>query len=89
MGRRPGSDRPKRRCRRRRPTPDHCQTFALNELAGLPSNYIHRPWMAPTVLVAGASVKSRETYPAPLIDHDFNRCRALSAFAHISGGASS
>jgi deoxyribodipyrimidine photolyase len=45
--------------------------------------------MAPTFLVAWASVKSRETYPAPLIDHDFNRCRALSAFAHISGGASS
>jgi hypothetical protein len=45
--------------------------------------------MAPAVLDAGANVKSRETYSAPLIDHAFTCGRALAAFAHISGGASS
>jgi deoxyribodipyrimidine photo-lyase len=59
------------------------------ELGYLPNNFIHRPWMAPPALLAGAGVKLAQNYPAPLIDHDFARRRALAAFAQISGGGSS
>jgi deoxyribodipyrimidine photo-lyase len=58
------------------------------ELADLPNNFIHRPWMATEALLAGAGAKLGQTYPAPLIDHDFARRRALAAFAEISGKAS-
>jgi deoxyribodipyrimidine photo-lyase len=57
------------------------------ELAGLPNNIIYRPWMAPQTLLAGAGVKLGQNYPAPMIDHDFARRRALAAFAETSGGA--
>lgn len=43
------------------------------ELAGLDARYIHTPWKA------GAT----RGYPAPIVDHDFARKRALEAFAEI------
>jgi deoxyribodipyrimidine photo-lyase len=57
------------------------------ELAGLPNKYIHQPWMATPAQLAGAGVRLGQTYPAPIIDHDFARRRALAAFAEISGGS--
>jgi deoxyribodipyrimidine photo-lyase len=45
--------------------------------------------MATTALLAEAGVTLGQTYPAPIVDHDFARRRALAAFAEISGGASS
>nr|WP_294534767.1 deoxyribodipyrimidine photo-lyase [uncultured Rhodoblastus sp.] len=58
------------------------------ELAGLPNSFIHRPWMAPPAVLAGAGFEPGRNYPAPLIDHDFARRRALAAFEQISGGGS-
>ncbi len=55
------------------------------ELAGLPDKFIHRPWVAPAAVLAEAGVKLGETYPLPLVDHDFARRRALAAFAEVSG----
>jgi deoxyribodipyrimidine photo-lyase len=51
------------------------------ELARLPAPHIHRPWAAPPALLAEAGVKLGQTYPAPIVDHDFARRRALAAFA--------
>jgi len=58
------------------------------ELAGLPNKFIHRPWTAPAAIHAEAGVKLGETYPLPLVDHDFARRRALAAFEDISGTTS-
>ncbi len=53
------------------------------ELAELPNRYIHRPWTAPAAALAEAKVRLGETYPKPIIDHDFARRRALAAFASL------
>lgn len=53
------------------------------ELARLPNRCIHRPWTAPASVLAEAGVRLGVTYPAPLIDHDFARRRALAAFAAL------
>ena len=50
----------------------------LPELASLPASVIHKPWTAKTVA---------KDYPAPIIDHDFARRRALDAFAETKDGA--
>ncbi len=42
----------------------------LPELAGIPAPFIHEPW--------GVAATS---YPAPIVDHEFARGRALAAFA--------
>ena len=44
------------------------------ELARLDTRWIHAPWKAPG---------SAPGYPAPIVDHDFARKRALAAFAEI------
>ena len=46
------------------------------ELAALPNSAIHKPWTAKPAVKA---------YPAPIIDHDFARRRALDAFAETKG----
>jgi deoxyribodipyrimidine photo-lyase len=43
------------------------------ELAGQPVSLIHRPWEAP----------GRLDYPAPIVDHDMARKRALEALKAI------
>ena len=45
------------------------------ELASLPDEWIHRPWKAPI---------SAPDYPAPIVDHDLARKRALAALAIIT-----
>ncbi|NWH08784.1 MAG: deoxyribodipyrimidine photo-lyase [Alphaproteobacteria bacterium] len=55
------------------------------ELAGLPAQFIHQPWMAPQELLARARIVLGETYPNPLIQHDAARRRALAAFESIKG----
>jgi deoxyribodipyrimidine photo-lyase len=46
------------------------------ELARLDARHMHAPWTAP--------VPPRD-YPAPIVDHDKGRARALAAFAEIGG----
>lgn len=57
----------------------------LPELAGLPDAFVHRPWEAPAVVLAGACVALGETYPRPLVDHGRARRRALDALARMRG----
>jgi deoxyribodipyrimidine photo-lyase len=54
------------------------------EISALPSRFIHRPWTAPASILAGAQVRLGESYPAPIVDHDFARRRALAACAALS-----
>lgn len=55
----------------------------LPELADLPDQFIHRPWEAPPVILAGAGIRLGRTYPAPLVDHAEARKRALAAYQSI------
>lgn len=50
------------------------------ELAGLPNRYIHRPFDAPPLELLSAGIRPGETYPHPIVDHNFARKRALEAF---------
>jgi deoxyribodipyrimidine photo-lyase len=53
------------------------------ELAALPAQVIHAPWKAPAAVLAKAGVRLGETYPAPIVDHDAARERALAALSEI------
>ncbi len=57
------------------------------EVAGLPDKYLHKPWEAPSAVLADAGVRLGETYPEPLVDHKKARQAALAAFAEIKKGA--
>jgi deoxyribodipyrimidine photo-lyase len=59
----------------------------LPELAGLPDEFIHRPWEAPHPILARASISLGTSYPEPIIRHERARARALGAFETISGRA--
>jgi deoxyribodipyrimidine photo-lyase len=51
------------------------------ELARVPNMWIHKPWRAPPLLLADASVRLGQSYPAPIVDHGIARNRALAALA--------
>jgi len=53
------------------------------ELAGLDVRYIHKPWSAPSGVLAEGAVVLGETYPHPIVDHDKARARALAAYEEI------
>ena len=55
----------------------------LPELAALPDRFIHRPWEAPSALLAEAGVSLGTTYPHPLVDHGAARKRSLAAYEQI------
>ena len=54
------------------------------ELSKLPAKWIHAPWDAPDAVLAEAKVTLGESYPKPIIDHDFARKRALAAYKSSS-----
>ena len=54
------------------------------ELARVPSAWIHKPWEAPPLTLAGAGVELGLHYPKPIVDHGFARDRALEALAALS-----
>jgi deoxyribodipyrimidine photo-lyase len=54
------------------------------ELEALPDKYIHKPWTAPSSVLAEANLRLGVDYPKPIIDHDFARRRALAAFAELT-----
>ena len=58
------------------------------ELARLPAQYIHKPWLTPAAVLAEAGVAVGDTYPRPIVDHAAARARALAAFASLKQGAS-
>jgi len=59
------------------PTGDYVRKW-IPELAKLPGAAIHRPWDAP----------GQVNYPAPIVDHDVARKRALAALDKIKSNAS-
>ena len=55
------------------------------ELAGLPAEYLHCPWEAPSSVLAAAKVTLGKDYPRPIVDHAEARAAALAAFKSIRG----
>jgi deoxyribodipyrimidine photo-lyase len=55
------------------------------ELAGLPAEYLHCPWEAPSSVLAAAKVTLGKNYPRPIVDHAEARAAALAAFKSIRG----
>ena len=51
------------------------------ELAALPDEWLHKPWKAPTSVLAQSGIELGSTYPAPIVDHDQARSRALAALS--------
>jgi deoxyribodipyrimidine photo-lyase len=60
----------------------YIRTF-VPELARVPPRWIHSPWSAPALELAASDVKLGETYPFPLIEHDYARRRALAAYKEV------
>jgi deoxyribodipyrimidine photo-lyase len=55
------------------------------ELARLPAAHIHAPWDAPAGVLATAGVALDRDYPAPIVDLQATRARALERFASMAG----
>jgi deoxyribodipyrimidine photo-lyase len=53
------------------------------ELAKLPDDAIHAPWLAAPMVLKAAGVTLGKTYPQPIVDHAEARARALAAYALI------
>ena len=57
------------------------------ELARLDTKFIHDPWAAPSSALESAGITIGKTYPAPLIDLDEGRARALAVLRKATGRA--
>lgn len=57
------------------------------ELAALPDEHLQAPWDAPAGVLRDAGVELGQTYPLPIVDHDFARRRALDAYAMMKSRA--
>jgi deoxyribodipyrimidine photo-lyase len=53
------------------------------ELAGLPDEWLHRPWQASPDLLARVGVVLGRNYPEPVVNHAIARETALAAFANL------
>ncbi|MBE0696010.1 MAG: FAD-binding domain-containing protein, partial [Anaerolineaceae bacterium] len=52
----------------------------LPELAGVPDEYIHTPWKMSPDLQSRAGCVIERDYPAPIVEHNFARQRALDVY---------
>jgi deoxyribodipyrimidine photo-lyase len=68
------------------PAGDYVRHF-VPELAGLPDQWLHRPWEAPATVLRQAGVSLGGSYPAPVIDHALGRARALEALSDMRAAA--
>ena len=59
----------------------------IPELARLPAALAHRPWGATQAELAAAGVRLGVDYPAPIVDHDMARKRALAMLAAMNTGS--
>jgi len=57
----------------------------IPELAGLPNEFIQKPWTASPIELAAAGIELGKTYPASIVDHQEARERALRAFQTLKG----
>ena len=55
------------------------------ELGKMPAKYIHTPWEAPDEILDYAGIEIGKDYPAPIIDHQAGRNRALAALKKFKG----
>ncbi len=53
------------------------------EIAKLPDEWIHQPWLAPADLLKKCGIELDKNYPLPVIDHSFARKRALLSHQKI------
>jgi deoxyribodipyrimidine photo-lyase len=51
------------------------------ELAGLPADVLHAPWLAPAATLEAHGVQLGRHYPAPIVDHALARREALALYA--------
>ncbi|MGD9592480.1 MAG: deoxyribodipyrimidine photo-lyase [Candidatus Berkiella sp.] len=54
------------------------------ELAALEGKFIHQPWEASEEVLKEAGICLGKTYPKPIVEHDFARKRALSAYQKLN-----
>jgi deoxyribodipyrimidine photo-lyase len=59
----------------------------IPEIAGLPTDYIHKPWAASPLETAAAGIEPGRSYPTPIVDHAEARARALAAFKSLRNEA--
>ncbi|GIW44499.1 MAG: deoxyribodipyrimidine photo-lyase [Candidatus Binatia bacterium] len=71
---------PLRQAKRFDPNGDYVRRW-VPELAQLPDQFVHEPWLAPPEVLQRAGVKLDTTYPAPMLDPVESRRAALAAFA--------
>lgn len=64
------------------PDGDYVKTF-VPELSKLDKKFIHKPFDAPKDVLKKADIELGRTYPAPLVDHNEARQRALSTYSDI------
>lgn len=55
----------------------------IPELSGLPAKWIHKPWEAPSEILAKSGVALGKNYPEPMVDHAEARAVALEYFERI------
>lgn len=61
------------------PTGDYVRRF-IPELAKLPNQYIHQPWLTPAAILSAANIKLGENYPLPLVNHREAKDKALRLY---------
>jgi deoxyribodipyrimidine photo-lyase len=54
----------------------------IPELADIPDDFIHQPWIMPEDMQRSSGVLIGKTYPAPIVDHLQAKQRALRAYRH-------
>ncbi|MEP7056646.1 MAG: deoxyribodipyrimidine photo-lyase [Caldimonas sp.] len=59
----------------------------LPQLARLPDELIHAPWLARPIDLASANLELGRDYPKPIVDHEEARQRTLARFAAIKPAA--
>jgi deoxyribodipyrimidine photo-lyase len=55
----------------------------LPQLARLPAQWIHKPWLAPAAILKDSGIRLGKDYPKPIIDHREARRRALAAYQSL------
>lgn len=68
------------------PEGDYVRKY-VPELRNLSNRNLHAPWLAKPLELQEAGVKLGTTYPHPIVEHDFARDRALSAFKSLQDAA--
>ena len=58
----------------------------LPEIARLPNEYSHQPWLAPSALLNNLGIELGRTYPEPVVVHSFARKRALRVYTDFRNG---